>query len=392
MMKRAILGVIFILTILTRGTASPQNDTTVYLITCAPGTEIYSLWGHSALRVVMPASHFDKVYNWGVFDFDTPNFTWKFARGRLNYKLGVYGFESFLRDYFLEHRSVISQKINLSSIEKLRLMILLDDNAKPENMYYRYDFLYDNCSSRIRDIIEKLLGDKLIYDPVETEQVPTFRDAFNKYTQGSPWLKMGIDFLVGTPADKKASLRDRMFLPDGLQKSFTRAIVNRDRKMLPLLYPAETLLDIPATEVRTSIITSPIVVFSLIFMILLILSARYKDAGFMNYLDIGIFLIFAILAVLMIFFNFFTDHIETKLNLNIIWFNPFLLFCLSELLRGRNESFWFRIAFAGASIFIVLIIFLPDRINTSYLPVILILLLRSSARSGFEWNPFRREA
>ena len=134
------------------------NDTTVYLLTCASGNETYSLWGHSALRVVIQATQSDKVYNWGVFDFGTPNFAWKFAKGRLDYMLGVYNYNVFIRDYFLEKRSVISQKVNLNQVEKLRLMLLLQENMKPENRNYRYDFLYDNCSTRIRDIIEKLIG------------------------------------------------------------------------------------------------------------------------------------------------------------------------------------------------------------------------------------------
>jgi len=387
-MKKLLLFSIFSFIMFPALRASMQlNDTTVYLLTCAPGNETYSLWGHSALRVVMPGSDYDKVYNWGVFDFATPHFAWKFAKGRLNYMLGVYGYEAFIKDYFVESRSVISQIVNLTPVEKLRLMILLDENMKPENRYYRYDFLYDNCSSRIRDILEKLLGNKLIYPPDELEQSPTFRDRIGQYTRNSPWTKMGIDLLVGTPADKKTTFRDRMFLPDDLQKNLTRAIINRDRKMFPLLYPAETILDMPATGTKPPLYGTPIFVFTVIFIFLVFLSARFKDRAFMTYMDIALFLVFSVIAILMIFFSFFTDHIETRMNLNILWFNPFILTGLISLITGKRISAWFKVIFWLALVFVPLVIIMPAMINSSFIPVIFILLLRSSARAGFQWNP-----
>jgi hypothetical protein len=388
MMKRLIPLILLFFPLLAKAQPSTQaGDTTVYLITCSPGTETYSLWGHSALRVVMPGIKYDKVYNWGVFDFETPNFAWKFAKGRLNYMLGVYGFEAFIHDYFTDQRSVISQKINLTPVEKLRLLILLQENMKPENRYYRYDFLYDNCSSRIRDIIEKLLGDKLIYPPDEQEFIPTYRDKISEYTKGTPWTKMGIDLLVGTPADKKASFRDRMFLPDDLQKGLTRTIINRDRKMLPLLYPAETLLDFAPVAGKVSFLATPLFALTLLFILIVILSALKRKSPLMNYIDIALFLIFSVFAVLMVFFNFFTDHIETRLNLNIIWFNPFLILCLWSLIRGRKETPWFKISFFTSALYVVIFLVMPSLVNISFLPVLLILMLRSSARAGFRWNP-----
>jgi hypothetical protein len=391
-MKRIFSLAIFGIAFLTAVSGSEQvSDTTVYLLTCAPGNETYSLWGHSAIRVVIPDTKTDRVYNWGVFDFNTPNFAWKFAKGRLNYMLGVYNYDLFIRDYLLESRSVISQKVNLTQVEKLRMMLLLQENMKPENRNYRYDFIYDNCSTRIRDIIEKLIGDKLIYPPDETENIPTFRDQINVYTKQAPWTKLGIDLLVGTPADKKAGFRNRMFLPDDLQKNLTRAIINRDRKMLPLLYPEEILLDMPTQESRKLIYTSPVFVFTLLFIILVFLSARFKASSLMTYIDIALFLIFSLIAVVMVFFSFFTDHIETRLNLNILWFNPFILLCLWSVFRAKNEVLWFRIVFFAGLIFIPLVIIFPDAINGSFVPIVCILLLRSSARAGFSWNPLSAE-
>jgi hypothetical protein len=388
-MKRILsIAILTISVFFTLSGSEQPADTSVYLLTCAPGNEIYSLWGHSALRVVIQAAKTDRVYNWGVFDFNTPNFAWKFAKGRLNYMLGVYNYDVFIRDYFLENRSVISQKVNLTTVEKLRLMILLEENMKPENRNYRYDFIYDNCSTRIRDIFEKLIGDKLIYPPDDPEFTPTFRDQIGIYTKASPWTKMGIDLLVGTPADKKAFFRNKMFLPNDLQRGLTAVVINRDRKMVPLLQGMETLLDLPAAEWESPLYSSPIFVFTLLFILLVFLSARFRFSSVMTYIDIAIFLIFSLIAIVMVFFSFFTDHVETRSNLNIIWFNPFLLLCLWWIIKGRSEFLWFRIVFFTGLIFLPLLIILPAAINSSFMPVILILLLRSSARAGFGWNPF----
>ncbi len=388
-MKRILFSIILTFSFLFTLSASDQPaDTTVYLITCASGNELYSLWGHSALRVVIPASKFDMVYNWGVFDFNTPNFAWKFAKGRLNYMLGVYNYDLFIRDYFMENRSVISQRVNLTGVEKLRLMILLAENMKPENRNYRYDFIYDNCSTRIRDILEKLIGDKLIYPPDEPQHTATFRDQIGIYTRSAPWTRMGIDLLVGTPADKQASFRGRMFLPNDLQRNLTSAVINRERRMVPLLSSSESLLEFPSREVKSPLFSSPIVVFSILFILLVFLSARYRLSSFMTYIDTALFLIFSILAVVMVFFSFFTDHVETRLNLNILWFNPFLLLCLWWVIKGKKDTLWFRVVFYAGLLYLPLLILFPGALNSSYLPVMLILLLRSSARAGFIWNPF----
>ena len=167
---------LFLVSGLTELKSQEEPEAEVYLITCGPGTETYSIYGHSAIRIVMPGNNSDTVYNWGVFDFSTPNFAWKFAKGRLMYMLVAYPFSSFLEEYFLEDRWVEAQKLNLEPDEIERLFLLITENLKPENVKYRYDFFYDNCSTRIRDIIEKAVGNKLLYPPQETGRLPSFND------------------------------------------------------------------------------------------------------------------------------------------------------------------------------------------------------------------------
>jgi len=388
MKKNIYISLVILLAGLKGLSSGVSPDTSVYLITCAPGTATYAIYGHSALRVVIPDQKSDVVYNWGVFDFDTPNFVWKFAKGRLNYKLAESSFNTFLQIYLYENRSVWSQKINLYQSETYALMALIKENLKPENIYYRYDFFYDDCSTRIRDLIEKAVGSKLFYPPDVTRTIPTFREKVGEYQKIYPWLKMGIDLIMGTPGDKKASFRDRMFLPIDLQKNLSQAVINRDHKMIPLLQPAQTVLEFNPPYVRQRLYTAPFFVFSLIFILILFLSSLLKKSRLINIMDIVIFSAFSLLSVLMIFFNFFTDHQQMRMNLNIIWLNPFIIICLICLLFNKQGQLWFRLTFILSAVFATLIIIVPSAINNAFVPVILILALRSSARGNFSWNPF----
>lgn len=364
----------------------PQAE--VYLITCGPGTEIYSVYGHSALRIVIPEKKIDTVYNWGVFDFATPNFAWKFAKGRLNYMLGVYSFESFLKDYFLEQRWVISQKFNLETPDIERLFLLLEENLKPENITYSYDFYYDNCSTRIRDLIEKAVGEDLLYPPEKAKkELQTFRYLTGEYEKVYPWLKLGIDLLIGSPGDKKASFREMMFLPAHLKNGLSELLIRRNSKMIPLLQNPEIVLDIDQQPIKEKLFASPLFVFSLLLIIIIMLTGLVRRKTANNIIDIFLFSVFSILALLMIFFNFFTDHHQLRWNLNIIWLNPFIILCLTSLVFKKDWSGWFRIVFYLTVLFLLFLAVLPQHINNAFFPLIIILMIRSSIRADFSWNP-----
>jgi hypothetical protein len=391
MKKKLILSLLLSLIYLPCVFSQQAKDTTVYLLTCGPGTETYSIYGHSALRVVIPEKNSDVVYNWGVFAFNTPNFAWNFAKGRLAYNLGDEQTRPFLEFYFYEQRYVHEQEINLSSKETYILLSLINENLKPENRSYRYDFFYDDCSTRIRDLLEKSIGERLLYPPVETEKLPTFREMVGKYQAQYPWLNFGINLIMGAPGDKTAVYRDRMFLPLDLKKEMSQAVVNRTGKMIPLLQNPEILIDFEAPVVKKNFLISPVVVFTLLLIIILIISARIKSMKANNILDLFVFFVFSVLALLMIFFNFFTDHQQMKLNLNILWLNPFILICLLSLILKVRRTFWFRIVFYISAIFLVVHFILPQSFDMAIIPLVLILLIRSSVRGDFDWNPINLE-
>ncbi len=296
--------------------------------------------------------------------------------------------KTFLRDYFLEQRWVISQKFNLETPDIERLFLLLEENLKPENITYSYDFYYDNCSTRIRDLMEKAVGEDLLYPPEKTKkELQTFRYLTGEYEKVFPWLKLGIDLLIGSPGDKKASFREMMFLPAHLKNGLSELLIRRNSKMIPLLQDPEIVLDIDQQPLKEKLFTSPLFVFSLLLIIIIILTASVRRKTANNIIDIFLFSVFSVLALLMIFFNFFTDHHQLRWNLNIIWLNPFIILCLTSLVFKKNWSGWFRIVFYLAVLFLLFLAVLPQHINNAFFPLIIILMIRSSIRAGFEWNP-----
>ena len=387
MKKIFLFALFFVIISSTNVFSQSSNDTTAYLLTCGAGTETYSIYGHSALRIFIPDKHIDTVYNWGVFDFDTPNFVWKFAKGRLDYMVIGESLKGFLGSYIYEHRYVYSQRINIDASEVRILIGLINDNMKPENVKYRYDFFYDDCTTRIRDLLEKSIGEKLKYPTEERGKIPTFRDMVGKYQSPYPWYKFGVDLIMGSTADKKASFRDRMFLPIDMKEELSKTLVLRSGKMIPLLQNPVILVDFESPDVKKMFLVSPPVVFTLAIILILILSTLLKNRKTIRIIDIIIYSVFSILSVLMIFFNFFTDHQQMRLNLNIIWLNPFIIVCLILLILNKAAIIWFRIVFYISAGFLVLHFILPQQFNISFFLLAIILLIRSSVRCEFSWNP-----
>lgn len=368
----------------------------VYLVTCGAGGETYSMYGHSALRITNIESGSDIVYNWGVFDFSTPNFAYKFARGRLDYLLAAYPFSSFLQEYLREERSVVTQKINLTGRDKIELHLLLVDNLKPENRSYRYDFFMDNCATRIRDILETALGGNLIYPEGEVlpvtmgsgrmmpaeNSIPSFRDRINEYQQGSlVWMDMGIDLLLGSPADRACGYRESMFLPDYLMSNLSAAKVVSGRDgAVPLLEEPVVMLAFDPPSMKNKFFTMPWFLISLAAVVLIILTYRVRNRWLQNGFDTLFFTVLVILSFLMIFTNYLTDHEAMGNNYNIIWLNPLLLAApVMIFLRPPNRWYWMS-QIALTLTFMVVIVIVKQAINPAFIPLMILLIARSHYR------------
>ena len=361
--------------------AGVTDSTDVYLLTCAPGTESYSIYGHTALRIVIKGQNFDRVYNWGIFDFSTPNFAFRFAKGKLDYMVGAYGYNRFLDEYVSEGRSVWSQKINLTANEKENFFALINENMKPENIRYRYDFFYDNCATRIRDIIEKAATDTVIY--AEKTKHQTFRQLIDPRQKVLPWLDFGADFLLGLQADRKASPSEEMFLPMYLMENLSSARIIHNGSPEELLGPPETVLDFTGAVKEKSRPWIPQSVFYavLLFVVLMTFVLGSPYLGLIT--DIIIYAVYSLLAILLIFTNFFSDHDAMHYNLLIMAINPLIPVLLVFILRRKKALLLSRTALTFALLFFPAALIAGQGINPAIIPLVLILMVRLFKHSEF---------
>ena len=212
----------------------PMDSVEIGLLTCSPHEEIYSLYGHTALRVHDLRNNADWVFNYGVFNFKTPNFALRFVFGLTDYELGIAPTRPFL-DYYEEWGSQVTEQVlNLTPEDKQRIMDALAINYKPENRIYRYNFLYDNCSTRPRDIIERNIEGKIAYNP-RKDYAPSFREMIRDHTARQPWATFGNDLLLGVKADHKTDIREQEFLPENLRYDFDHATIERNGEIVPLV-------------------------------------------------------------------------------------------------------------------------------------------------------------
>ena len=215
-------------------TTDPMDSVEVSLLTCSPHEEIYSLYGHSALRWHDLRNNTDLTFNWGVFNFDKPYFVARFVFGLTDYELGAYPYQLFLQEYKRVGSSVTEQVLNLTVEEKYRLYDALRENMQPENKIYRYNYFYDNCSTRPRDIVERCIEGKLEYAPRE-DYTPSYREMVHICVRNHPWAAFGNDLLLGVRADLKTGLREQEFLPVNLLYDFDRAKIYANGEYRPLV-------------------------------------------------------------------------------------------------------------------------------------------------------------
>jgi hypothetical protein len=352
----------------------------ISLLTCTPGEELYSTFGHSAFRVVDSSTNTDIVFNYGTFDFYDPDFYEKFIKGKLLYFVAIDSLESFLQEYEYFKRGVTEQVLDLSCTEKQNMLAALYENAKEENKYYRYDFNYDNCTTRLRDILEKITGQKLQTKNILPHSNTTFRNLIHFYLNrgGQQWSKLGIDILLGSPLDKKVTNSEAMFLPDYLLMAFDSATY----KSNPLVSEKKILIN-EFENSKSNSLFNPLTVFSVFFLLVAALSFLKNDTWkrFFTFFDSMFFLVLGLLGLLLVFMWIATDHAMCKNNFNLLWALPthlpvaFMLVSKKEWIRK-----YFSIIFYLTLVLLITWFFLPQQLNTALLPIAGIILIRSYFR------------
>ena len=375
---KKILFILAVLLLIRPASASTgmADSADVYIITCAPGTASYSIYGHTALRIVIRGTTFDRAYNWGIFDFSTPNFAYRFAKGRLDYMLGAYSYEDFLREYIAEGRSVWSQKLNLTTAEKERLFELINENLKPENVKYRYDFFFDNCATRVRDIVAAAAEDTVIFPVTDKRKQKSFRRLVDPNQKVLPWLDLGADMLLGLQADRKATPFDEMFLPVHLMNNMLKTVIFHEGMEQPLAGPAEVVIDFPPTGKPGARAWIPQALFYLVLILVLLITFVFGKPKLEKVTDFVLYLVYSVIAILLVFTNLFSEHDALHFNLLALGINILIPVLFILLFTRKKAVTLSRIAFFISLSWLPLSLIAGQGINPALIPLVMVIMVR----------------
>ena len=375
-MKLRFFLLIFLVLVTVHTTLRAQtlsSGATVSILTCNPGTEVYSMYGHTAIRVTDPVQGIDAVFNYGVFSFETPNFLYRFAKGQTDYLMVGQKFRSFIPEYEEDKRSVYEQVLNLSPEGKIHLFQALLENAKPENREYRYNFFMDNCATRIRDMVEQNGEVKITF----TDNHPTesYRDLIKHFHHSFRWIDLGIDLLVGKKAEQPVSAYGQMFLPEYLMDQFAKAEISVDGKPQPLVMETRTLVEFPNSKLHSDL-PWPAFVFGLIFILVAVISIRaYFRKKKTDWLDYWLLAITGIAGLIIGWFTLYSEHPAMSPNYNLLWAFPlnliFVFIWRVKKWRSFARNYYFLVAALLLLSFVIGQVF-----NPAVYFIILILLVR----------------
>ena len=329
---KPLLTLIFLLSYFTALTQinTLAKDAEISIITIGPGKQLYDSFGHNAIRVSDPSNGKDLAFNYGTFDFNTPNFYIKFGQGKLPYALSVSTYDGFLRNYIAEKRWIKQQKLDLTYGEKIAIFEFLLNNAQPSNREYQYDFFFDNCATRIRDVLAVNLGSKLSYKPEQyAASLYSFRELIQQRLHWNSWGSLGIDIALGAVIDRTANPWEHQFLPDYVFESLKSATITRNNKTSALI-KKETTINNPGPMARNSaFLLSPFFVFLVLAIGIVYRTLRdSKQQKRSRWLDTVLFFVTGIVGVLLLVLWLATDHTATVTNYNILWAFPLnLIFC-----------------------------------------------------------------
>jgi len=313
---------------------SPSSKISV--LTCGPGEELYTAFGHSAIRVLDSAQGIDVVYNYGVFDTRGENFYYKFSQGRMDYLLVRNGFFRFLDEYKSENRWVKEQILDLDEQQRNQLFLFLENNARPENRVYQYDYILNNCATKIWEVQKEVFGDDLVFQGNYIDKTYTFRELMRHHLKTNSWGQFGIDLALGSVIDRKASPKEHLFLPFYVSKQLTDAKLNSK-----LLSFNESQITTSTTQkIKSNFILSPLFWFCLFLIFTGYITYRdHKKDTRSRWFDFILFFVIGLHGLLIFYLWFLTDHIWTVMNFNILWVFP-LNFIVAFLVLKKHPPRW----------------------------------------------------
>ncbi|MFP4557055.1 MAG: DUF4105 domain-containing protein [Bacteroidales bacterium] len=363
-----------------------SDSSKVSLLTCSQGDELYSIFGHSAIRVTDPVIGIDWVFNYGTFNFSDPNFYPNFVKGKLNYILDVSTYKRFEYSYVYENRFIYEQEVNLYQHEKQQLLDSLRINYLPENRYYLYDFLFDNCATRIRDIFVEAIPREIEFNYGALGEDKTFRQLLMPFVKEKPWAKLGINLLLGVRADRVAEPWQHMFLPNHMLTAFQHANFMENGDSSPFAQPPKKILK--GDELKENWFrNSPLFVFIIVLLITVAVSfndvKRLKPA---RWFDVLLFGLVGLLGAVIAFQWFGSDHAVMARNFNLAWAHP-LHFLAAIVLVARPSSkplkYYFGLMMGLLALLLIFWFFLPQELPLPMLPLVGALALRSAVNFRF---------
>ena len=347
--KQLLIAITFIATALLPARA---GEARVSLLTCSPGEEVYELFGHTALRYTSDKS--DIVFGYGYFSFNTPNFAWRFILGETDYMAGAVDYNSFIQEYRLRGAGVTEQVIPLDSLQKEQLLRALVTNCKIENRVYRYNYFYNNCTTKIRDILTEHIGaGNIVYDaPL---QAATIREALAAHTAVQPWNEFGINLLLGADIDAPATREVLQFLPAYLMNDFANAQIRGEAGSHPLVSEQNELLQ-PVEKRKTPNHLTPFncALLLLLFTMIVMLCEVRSHRIFWGY-DILLMGAQGLAGTLLLFMATCSLHPAVGNNYLLIWLNPLPLLLLPLhiycAIKHKHPTFmWIQVAMVVAFI------------------------------------------
>ncbi|WP_452226398.1 lipoprotein N-acyltransferase Lnb domain-containing protein [Lacinutrix cladophorae] len=332
-MKRLLFLLFFFSFVFTQAQDTYQK-TEISILTIGPGTSLNDAFGHNGIRVKTPFS--DVVYDYGRFPFNDPNFYLNFARGKLLYSQGVSKTYPVLDFYTSQNRTIREQVLDLTTKEKQDIHAFLETNALPQNKDYLYDFFYDNCATKIRDIAEEITNNNIVFNTPEDLKEKTFRDLIQGNLYWNSWGSLGIDVALGSIIDKQATPYEYMFLPKYIHRFFENATLKSTNNKL--VKKQQTLYNKTQTKLQQNYFSSPIFILGLLgAFILWITFKNYKTGKRSKWLDFSIFLVTGIIGVFILLLWFATDHTATANNYNLLWAFAINLFLVNQVLKTQPK-------------------------------------------------------
>ena len=381
MVQRVIFSLSLILLSLTLNAATKlSKDARISVYTLGPSqAELYSAFGHSAFRVLDDSLKRDIIFNYGIFDFDQPNFYLNFTKGKLFYMLGVGRTSWFLQGAKRAKRYANEQILNLSQKDKQALYDFLVTNSKPQNRGYYYNYCYNNCATKIRDVLDEVIGGRLTYDYSYVEEPLSYRDLMDLYLDEQPWGDLGIDLCLGAEIDQIADGAAYMYMPEYVELALDKATIAGDSSALPLV--REKLSIIPKQNLPNAASPiKPIHVFVGLFFIVGLLTHRGLKYGLSyKWLDMILFGVTGFFGCFLLFLWFGTDHLSQN-NYNVIWAMPLNLLAVVFLVKKQKPAFLkFYLLIYGVLILLQIVFqfALIQKLHLAFVPLVLALAIRS---------------